>query len=149
MRDEIKVLEALNEKWPGFFDMIRAQNGYKVENFSYQDLMRINQMMINDEEGMETFVRAMMSLQQDRELDPGISRWFEDNGFVEKRIVDLKRKLEGLSSQIVSGDLPDEERRILVEELEEVRRRSNLVAEKGARNIGKSFLGLRTILGDQ
>lgn len=149
MRSEIKVLESLNDRWPGLFDMIKAQNGYKVENFSYQDLMRINQMMINDEEGMEAFVRVMMSLQQDRKFDPEISRWFEDNGFVEKRIVDLKHKLESLSEQIMSGNLPDEERRILVDELEEVRRRSKLVAENGAQNIGKSFLGLRTILGDQ
>lgn len=149
MNSAIEALEALDEKWPGFFKMIKAQNGYKVEDFSYQDLMRINEMMINDEQGMETLIRSMMSLQRERQLDPEISRWLEDNGFVEKRIVDLRRKLESVNDQLASGTLPAEERSALFEELKEVRRRSKLIAEKGARNIGKSFLGLRTILGDQ
>lgn len=149
MRPEIRTLEDLNERWPGFFDMIRAQNGYEVESFSYQDLMRVNEAMLNDEEGMETFVRAMMSLQQDRALDPEISRWFEDNGFVEKRTVDLKRKLESLKDQILTGQISDEERNELTRELKEVQKRSRLIAEKGAKNMGRSFLGLRTILGDQ
>lgn len=149
MRPEIRTLEDLNERWPGFFDMIRAQNGYEVEGFSYQDLMRINEAMLNDEEGMEIFVRTIMSLQRDRAFDPEISHWFEDNGFVEKRTVDLKRKLESLKDQILTGQISDEERNKLTRELKEIQRRSKLIAEKGAKNMGRSFLGLRTLLGDQ
>ena len=149
MHTSLKTLMDLDSRWPGFFDMIRAQNGYKVEGFTYQDLMRINEAMIKDEEGMEIFVKAMMNLQRERNLNPEISRWFEDHGFVEKRTVDLKRKLESLSDKILSGELPKEERAALARELEEVRSSAKRIAEKGARNMGKSFLGLRTLIGDQ
>lgn len=147
--EAVKSLKSLDERWPGFFDLVKVQNGFEVEGFGYEDLMRINEMIIKDEQGIEIFARSMMRLMHESAITPEVARWLEDNGFVAKEVVDLRDTIERIESEIHTLNSDDHERRKeLSRSLDDCRKKAERVLNHGTRNMSKGFSGLRTLLGE-
>lgn len=146
--EAIQALQGLNERWPGFFDLVRTQNGYEVEDFTYEDMMRVNTLMLQDEDGMEILVRSMMQLMQASQLDPKVAQWFEDNGFIQQSVVALKQSLKTAEERLNDPNISEEERVELTSELLEAKKQADTVRQRTASSMGKGLMGLRTLLGD-
>jgi hypothetical protein len=147
MNDAIKTLEALNVRWPGFFDLVRAQNGYE-SSIRYEDLMRINNKMIADEPGMELLVQAMMRLMKEDQVDPSVAEWFEKTGFISRRVVDLRALMREATMKLNSLNLSDKERESLTERLIQAKQEADKVRSQGAQDMSRGFAGLRGLVGD-
>lgn len=146
-RDAVEALKILDTRWPGFFDLVRSYNGFEVEGFGYEDLLRLNEVMLNDEEGMELLVRSLMALMKD-EPSPLVAEWLESVGFLSKDVIDLRDKLADMENKIQDDSLSVEERAELFRELDTLKAKANIVKNKSAQGIGRSFMGLQIILED-
>lgn len=143
--EEIEELKRLEERWPGLFDMIRVLNGYE-EDFSYESLVGLNDIILRDTEGLSTLLRAMMRLMNPVGVSPETKQWLEDNGFIAKAVVDLKKRKEA-AHEVLARATCEQEKSDAATELEVIQEKIEQVAQQSDLAMIKSLTGLQIIAG--
>ncbi|MDG1484271.1 MAG: hypothetical protein P8R54_32060 [Myxococcota bacterium] len=104
MTDPIVQLEALGLRWPGLFDVWSSMNGHDVPGIGYQELMDVNVRMMEDEafardaEAAAAIVASML-----KSSDPVHRHWLKENGFIDKRLMEMQEQLEVYESTLTSS----------------------------------------------
>ena len=138
---EIEAIERLDVRWPGFLTYVKAQHGYDVD-LSYEDLMRVNALMLNDAEGMEILTRSLAVLVARRE-EPTIGDWLISNGFINRTIVEMQQEMEHIEARIASEEVAPEEKDALVERLFAIVDYANTVQARNANDSARTFMGMK------
>lgn len=110
--DPIAALESLNSRWPGLFDVWRAMNGHGRLEDGYQKIMDVETKMVQDPEfakGVEAVAKAVAQMLAHSEDNPGYAEWLETNGFIDKRLIEMKSKILQFESVLNSVDSSKEE----------------------------------------
>ncbi len=129
MTDPIAALEELNRRWPGFFDVIKASNGFEVEGVGYEQFMTLNKVMIEDQEGMEIAMRAFKVLHASP--NPEHRAWLDATGFVSREVIELTTRLEDLEAALTRDDIGEEEKSQVIRELEVLQEQARRQGERG------------------
>jgi len=149
MNSAIEDLEGLKKRWPGMMNIVKAINGYDVD-CSYSDLVALNLQINSDEKGMEIVTRAMMKLMKDFEAgDQEVRKWFEENGFVSQRAIDVHKEMDEILEAVQSGEYySPKEFDAMVARLLEIQEEFSKSSQRHANSIGKGLFGLRAAISE-
>ena len=125
MLDPIATLTALNDRWPGFFDVIRSMNGWPVEGMTYDKILAVNVAMLGDDVGL-AMLNAATALIMASE-DPTHRKWREEAGFVSRATLEASKRLDAAIAAHNEGTLSDAGLREVIDTLkQQTRRRKEL-----------------------
>jgi len=110
INDPIETLKALDARWPGLFDVWRAMNNHGELKDGYQKIMEIQARMTEDPEfsqGVEAVAKAVAQMLE--RADPDHAKWLEENGFIDRRLIEMKAQIMQFESVLSSVDSSREE----------------------------------------
>jgi hypothetical protein len=135
--DPIQLLEELNERWPNFFGVIKAINGFDDGKMGYPEMMALNEAIVTDQQGIEMALKAFMVISASD--DPEHLQWLQTNGFISKAALELKQRCDELEALLLSNQSEEEVAETL-RELEELsitaRKLGEATATTSARGLG-------------
>jgi hypothetical protein len=103
MTDPITLMESLNLRWPGLFDVWSAMNGHDVPGIGYQEIMDIQVRMVEDEAfAKDVEAVAMTVASMFKSGDSAHKNWLKENGFIDKRLMEMKKQLDVYESTLTS-----------------------------------------------
>ena len=139
----IEGLCALNTKYNGkLFKMIQGRNGYKVD-LSYADYAATEAALIESGD-MQLLVRLTETLLTDRTSNPQVADWLVENGFVEKRMLEIGNEIEGILAQASAGGATQEETDALFRRLQGLKAEIHAMGKEHAERARRG-----TILGGE
>ena len=124
----MQTIDALEQRWPGFLDYVKASNGHPVSSFTYDDFLRIHIQMLLDDDGVQLLTKALESLFESHTGDPAVAAWLQDRGFFSHEMTLVQEELERIMSQMPHAT--GEEREALGRRIREIRSRAEEMAER-------------------
>lgn len=140
----IETLAQLDQRWPGFIEMMKSLSGVSDEKINFSHLVEMNERICGDQEGLEMLLHSLFQLS--RSGDKADMDWLIENGFVNQGLLDDVARVQDLRLARISGDLEEKDILLIDEEIEKVLNRIESRGERAQKSVSSGLCRLSEII---